>query len=305
MSSGESSDAADCGWEIDDILSAIAAGESPEIPEDYQAQVEFGREVLAGLDGKLYPQRSVVCFENSFLCGTADLVVVLSSGKVVVIDWKTGYTKRPPAGENLQLLSYAVGIGRELQVPEVECRIVELDQRIISTAIVDTNTADQVEKVVESIIAEAEQTKPEDWRANTSCKYCARKEKCPALENQITTVSVLNPEIAEKMTPEQVGEWLTKWQEKIDIVASLLDHVRGRAVQIIAAGGSVPGWKCKPGRKNRKWSDVNKLREMLPEAFESVPLSVAQLEKKLGKKAIPADLIEETRGNPQLERETS
>ena len=287
LASSGGSAAADRGWAIDDLMSAIAAGESPEIPEEYADQVAFGREVLTQLDGSMIPQHSVVCFQDSFLCGTADLVAL---GRIpVVLDWKTGWGDRPPADKNLQLMAYGCGVMTEHQLQACELWLVELDKRTISKAVLNAADIPAIEDRVNRLISEAGR---EPFTPCSSCKYCKRRETCPALSREVAEVAEVS---SAGLTDAEVGAFLDKWLEKVEVVASLVDQVKGRAISIIAAGGTVPGWTCKQGRKTRKW------KEAPAEAMEQVPMSVAQYEKKIGK--APADMVIESRGNPQLVKE--
>ncbi len=93
------------------------------------------------------------------------------------------------------------------------------------------------------------------------------------------------------LTPEEISDALTRGAD----LEKWLNDLREHALSEALAGRAIPGWKAVEGRSIRVWSDpeaaFSKALELgVPEAvlYERKPVTLAALEKTLGKKAFLA-----------------
>ena len=112
------------------------------------------------------------------------------------------------------------------------------------------------------------------------------------------------------LTPEALGQVLTKGQTLVE----WYEAAKKVALDLILDGKTVPGWKAVEGRSTRIWSDQDKALEKLQAAgidraviYDSVPKTLAQLEKMLGKTKfteLVGDLVVRPQGKPALADES-
>ena len=116
---------------------------------------------------------------------------------------------------------------------------------------------------------------------------------------------------AQLLTDAEIGDILTRAQELQDWVKSLQDYALSAALD----GREIKGWKAVEGRGSRDWAGgTDQAFKLLAERgiddallWERKPVTVAGLEKALGKKAfeeIAGDIICRTAGKPTLKPES-
>lgn len=108
------------------------------------------------------------------------------------------------------------------------------------------------------------------------------------------------------LTTDQLGEYLKKGQD----VAKWLKDIEEVALKESLAGNEVPGWKAVAGRTTRDWTDMDAAFAKLeadgvqPEIlWERKPLSLAQVEKAVGKKIFAesvSEFVTKKTGKPAL-----
>ena len=94
-----------------------------------------------------------------------------------------------------------------------------------------------------------------------------------------------------------------------DLVA-WYEAVKKRALEVMLNGEKIPGWKVVEGRSSRVWSNQDKALDTLIEngidravIYDSVPKTLAQLEKVLGKKKfeeLVGEFVVKPQGSPTL-----
>ena len=113
----------------------------------------------------------------------------------------------------------------------------------------------------------------------------------------------------DELDNSQIGEYLKKGLD----VAAWLKDVQEYALAECLAGRKVPGWKVVEGRSTRKWSDEGKAIKTLldsgiaeEEIFETKPLTLAKIEKVIGKEGMEAvaKYIIKPPGSPTLVEES-
>lgn len=136
--------------------------------------------------------------------------------------------------------------------------------------------------------------------AGKHCRFCPAQPMCPELHKQTQLIAVdefsssplMDPRL---LTPAQLGDIL----EKADLVEDWLRSVRQHVQSQLESGSNVPGWKLVPKRATRVWVDQERVVEYLKqkecldteEIFELKMKSPAAIEKIVGKKNLPADLV--------------
>lgn len=304
---GLPSAAASRGTDIHATIAAVISGELVTVfPED-QPLVDYARacldeairwcaepcEVLAEvrLTGQI-PGTS----------GTADAVIINEfESRAVLIDWKTGFSARAEPSRNLQLKTYGAALVGTYGLETIRLMVVELDKQHITTTTYDGGTlVAETLPEIHAVISAAKSATEADYRQCQACKWCVKSVTCPAIENALSesveVVTIARAEdpatVAKTLAPRDCGEFLTTWKERVEMAASILKHVEGRAVAIIEAGGEVPGWEIGEGRKTRKWADEWEAAKVLEYTFPGVEIyerslmSPAAIEKTLGKKVV-------------------
>ena len=161
----------------------------------------------------------------------------------------------------------------------------------------------------------------EDYQAGEWCKFCKAKATCSKRAEGMFTVEPIMHSArtgsdgaksiqttgALTLNDDQVGEILTRARE----VASWLKDLEDYALKATLEGRHIAGWKAVEGRSSREWSggsdkaftqlQIRGVAETI--LYERKPVSVAELEKTLGKKAfaeIAEGLWTNTPGKPTL-----
>ena len=226
--------------------------------------------------------------------GTCDCILI-QGDTMTVIDYKYGVGVPVDAVDNPQLKLYALGalndFGIAYDVEKVEMHIY---QPRINNVSVDSTTTDELlawaENVVKPLAAKAIKGEG-DYDAGEWCKFCPHAGRCRQLTETCTeyvethslraAVPILAPhEVAEVLRMEPL---VTLW----------LKRVKAQALTTLLNGGEVPGFKAVEGRGSRNWADeLEVARELERQGFnredytKTEVLSVAQMEKALGKKKV-------------------
>lgn len=261
--------------------------------------------------------------------GTADCVMI-GDGHLDVVDYKNGAGVVVEAENNPQMLLYAWGalnyfrpiFGDSIQT--VHMSIVQPNAggvREWETAVdqltewVDNYAWPQAKKAWGGV---------REFHAGDWCKFCKAKATCterakamfdvepyvgraPSGYDEEATLYADGKEVCTTLSDSQIGDILTRGKD----VAAWLKDLEAYALSASLEGRPIPGWKAVEGRGSREWNGGSDaafaaLEERgVAEAmlYERKPVSVAGLEKALGKKvfAEAADgLWTKTPGKPTL-----
>lgn len=269
--------------------------------------------------------------------GTADCVMV-GSGRLDVVDYKNGSGVVVEAENNPQMMLYAWGALRYFRpifgdtIHVVHMSIVQPNAggvREWETSVLDLRC--WINLVAKDCADKAWRGEPE-FHAGEWCKFCKARATCterakamfdvePLLgsapggeivDNHVyvhqpngATNTALRPPML--ITDEEVGHILTRAK----YVAAWLKDLEDYALKATLEGRSIAGWKAVEGRGSREWcggSDAafEQLQSRgVDEAvlYERKPVSVAALEKALGKKVFAETahgLWTKTPGKPTL-----
>lgn len=234
--------------------------------------------------------------------GTADCAFYVEGERLLhIIDLKYGRGVPVDANGNPQLKYYALGMLLSLPAdkPVRRVKMTICQPRIGNIAHDECSVEDLLDFGTELLDGVNAALRP-DAPLNPSpeaCKFCKAKGKCPALRK--TALAVAQDEFGEvldptTLPPEQIGSLLAK----ADMLEEWLRGLRAIALSQAEAGVEIPGFVLQAKRATRKWADeltvINWAFEQgLPhsEVFDSKLKSPAALEKVVGKKNMPNDLI--------------
>ena len=224
--------------------------------------------------------------------GTADCIMI--GGEVLhIVDFKYGKGVDVSAENNPQLKLYAVGailqymafydiftvrmtivqprIKREPDTWEIEAR------NLLNWAEHAVKPAAQLAIAGEGEFAEG------DW-----CRWCAVRANCRARAGANTALEDFGCKMPPLLTDEEVGRALTLGRR----LKSWLSDLEEYALTACLNGADITGWKAVEGRSVRAWTDPlapyeEAKRAGVPEEmlYERKPVTLAQLEKIMGKKA--------------------
>lgn len=240
--------------------------------------------------------------------GTADCILI-SGGTIHVIDFKYGKSPdgRVSAEGNPQLALYALGACEAYKM------LYQIDR--VEMSIVQPRLSDGISTwgcPIKELLAFGQYVKGKaelaikgegDFNPGPkTCKYCRARGKCRArAENNVQLAFAIDKK-PPLITNEEVGQYLKQGAD----VAKWLSNLRDYALAECLAGKEVPGWKAVEGRGSRAWTDMDKAFDLLTKGgiaseavlWEKVPISLAQIEKLVGKKDFTDSVGEYVVKNP-------
>lgn len=246
--------------------------------------------------------------------GTCDCILI-GEETITVIDFKYGKGVPVDSENNPQMMLYALGAYEAYKnlfvIKNVRMCIVQ--PRINNNSTWECNIGDlllfgEYVKQQAALAYEGEgDFKPGEW-----CRFCKAKATCRARAEQEISLAFDDNfgKGTDLLTNEEIGRYL----ELGNNVSAWLSDLAAYALSECLAGREVAGYKAVNGRSSRNFDDVDKAFEILRESgvddamlWEKKPMSVAKLEKALGKKEIAeivGDMIVTTPGKPTLAKES-
>jgi hypothetical protein len=222
--------------------------------------------------------------------GTNDAAIIDPFYKLTIIDFKYGQGIPVDAKDNTQLMYYALGMLKGLDVPVVEMVIVQpraihsdgpvRKWLIPVTQLVDFKNTLKLSVGRVDIAAKSDKIYDHAFTGEW-CRFCPVLPKC---SEESKTVVLPKPE---ELTPEQ----LTKTLRSAKLVSEWVDSVESYALSQLQKGVKVPDYKLVRGRANRDWKDedqvIKEFSDLFGEKiFSKKLMSPAQLEKLVGKENI-------------------
>ena len=260
--------------------------------------------------------------------GTADCIMI-GSGVIDVVDYKNGSGVVVEAENNPQMMLYAWGAIRYFRpifgdsIRTVHMSIVQPNAGGVREWETDIFDLRQWATYVAPRSKEAWDG-AQEFHAGDWCRFCKAKATCterakamfdveplvgsqPHGSDESATLRADGKEVARTLSDDQIGDILTRAKD----VAAWLKDLEDYALKATLDGHPIAGWKAVEGRGTREWkggSDTafdNLLERGVPRAvlYEEKPVSVAGLEKALGKKAfaeVAEGLWRKTPGKPTL-----
>lgn len=221
--------------------------------------------------------------------GTGDCIVI-GGDTLHIIDLKYGTGVAVSAENNPQMRLYALGAWDTYRLFfPIKCvRMTIFQPRR------DSITSEEI--TVEELLAWGDWVRPiaaqayrgeGEFSVGEHCRFCRAKAQCRARAEYYLSLEPYQEKDPALLSNEEIGEILHRARS----LADWAKHLEEYALAAILNGEYVPGWKAVEGRTSRQYSDIDACFQHLiangiDEAilYERRPLSVAQLEKALGKK---------------------
>lgn len=229
---------------------------------------------------------------SSNMYGTADCII---DGKddICIIDYKHGKGNAVEVYKNLQLFIYGVAAIQTLKLDrdkKIHLVIVQPRAphpkgpiRTWSLQTEDLKHYDLIAKAYNEIVIKGNKTlKTGPW-----CKWCGGAPLCKAQFQDVKSIVKTNSLDPKKLS---IGD-IKKVLDKADQITNFISACRQYAYQYVTNGNSIKGYKLVQQRKNRKWSNEERVIRLLKdhgsEVYNSPKLiSPAQMEKIAGKKFV-------------------
>lgn len=248
--------------------------------------------------------------------GTADCILI-GEGVLHVIDFKYGKSPdgRVKAEWNPQMLLYALGAYEMYKILYTfkTVRLSIVQPRLpdgISEWECTLDEMLQFGSYVKERAALAIKGDGEFAPATKTCRYCKARGRCRARAEKNVELAFMVEKDPKLLTNEELGQYLLKGRD----IAKWYSDAQDVALAECLAGNDVPGWKAVEGRGSRDWADMDQAFKALITngisdtiLWERKPLSLAQVEKVVGKKdfqELVGDMVVKKPGKPALVEET-
>ena len=240
--------------------------------------------------------------------GTADAVLI-SDNTIAVFDYKHGKGVPVYAEHNPQMMIYALGA---LEAYRFLFPIDKVEMHIVQPRIDNYSSwscsADELFRFGEEVKAKADlayegkgEFTPGDW-----CRFCRARATCRARAEENVRLAFASKTKPELLSNEEIGKYLKTGTD----VAKWLEDLKEYALKECLNGHTVEGYKAVAGRGSRAFEDTDKAFEKLEKEgideamlYERKPLTVAKIEKLIGKKqfaTMVGDMVVKTEGKPTL-----
>jgi len=205
--------------------------------------------------------------------------------QAVLIELKSGYGYREPAESNLQVMAYSLGLLRDFE--KVEAYLIECDKKTFSHVIFTREDSVKLANGIASVIRQVVKQEG-NYTPGSYCTYCSKLTFCPAHEQALQSIETYKESIEaiKTLPPSEVGNKLSKYWDRMELIETYWSNLKARAMAIIEAGGEVEGFGVKVTSGSRRW--VNEQEAI--EAFGQLGIdyqrllelkSPAQVEKTL------------------------
>lgn len=246
--------------------------------------------------------------------GTSDAVVI-GDGKIEVIDFKYGKGIKVDAKGNPQLRLYGLGaadlFGDLYEFDTVRMTIIQPRLDWVSSE--ELSLKDLKEWAVNDVSPQAQKAADsvEEYAAGDWCRWCPAKALCRTRAEANLELARMDFRDPNLLTPEEIGEVLTKADQLKAWAKEVGDYVLEQAL----AGEHFAGWKLVEGRSNRTIvNETEAVKKLTAAGFDEAILykprelyGITQLEKNCGKKKLTevlGKLIEKPPGKPKLAPES-
>ena len=261
--------------------------------------------------------------------GTSDCIMI-GGGRICIIDYKNGAGVSVEAECNTQMMLYALG-ALQVYATIFGDSIKDVHLAIVQPHAGGVKTWDTTVEAIRAWGAGIRPIAEDAWEgkgnfsAGDWCRFCPAKAQCSTRARKMLELEpMLGSEPEGKLTPEQkaarvdsgnaaplltdaeIGDVLTRGRELAAWVKDLEEYALSAAL----AGREIAGFKVVEGRGSRDWTDQDAAFAALQERgvaeallYERKPVSVAGLEKAMGKKTFAetaADLVVKKPGKPAL-----
>ncbi len=242
--------------------------------------------------------------------GTADCIM-LSGNTLSVVDFKYGKGVPITAEKNPQMMIYALGAWAEYKFlyPIEHVHLAIVQPRISSEVSEWACTIDELLEFGEQVKAKAREALTEEsvfTPSEDACRFCRARTVCRARADKNTKFGAFTATDPKILSNTEIGKYLALGED----VARWLKELQDYALSKCLAGEKIAGYKAVEGRGSRDWVDVDKALSAIKESgvpeellYERKPLSLAQIEKLMGKKEFEScvgDMVIKNPGKPAL-----
>ena len=238
--------------------------------------------------------------------GTGDCVIV-ADDLLHIIDFKYGLGVLVSAKDNPQLKCYALGaldtFGDLYDINRIRLSIYQPRRENISTFDL---SKEELLKWADEILTPTAKLAYEgkgDFCAGEHCRFCKVRATCRAMAEY--TMKLAEYEFVEPPLLDAVE--IAAILQRVDVLISWADDVKEYALKQALAGIEYPGYKLVEGRSNRKYTDEDKVADVVAKAgydpYEKKLLGITAMEKQLGKKMfneLLSGLVMKPQGKPVL-----
>ncbi|NYV67252.1 DUF2800 domain-containing protein [Bacillus sp. Gen3] len=242
--------------------------------------------------------------------GTVDCLII-GGDTLYITDFKYGKGVKVDADNNPQMKLYALGAYMEYSFlyPIKNVHLAIIQPRLDSIS--------EFTLSLDELLAWGEEIKPLAQKAfngegefvpGEHCKFCKAKSQCRARADQYTALEDFKSMKPPLISNDEVGQIL----EKAEHIESWVKALKEYALAECLKGNEIPNWKAVEGRTTRNFVDQDKAFEHLKSngideaiLYDRVPLTVAKIEKELGKKEFKSlleepGLVVKSAGKPTL-----
>ncbi len=241
--------------------------------------------------------------------GTCDCILI-GGDTMHVIDFKYGKGVPVSAQENPQMLLYALGALKAYGIlyPVSTIKLSIVQPRLDSISTWEVLTADLIHWAADTVepIAKMAYEGEGKFTPGEHCRFCKIRGNCRAR----TEAAFAEIPRAEKplatLLPDEVAEAL----KKADMLAAWAKDLQEYSLTALLNGTEIPGWKAVHGRSVRRFTNADAAFRAIIESgveeamlYERKPLTLAAIEKVMGKKAFAdaaGSFIETPPGKPTL-----
>ena len=194
--------------------------------------------------------------------GTSDAIIVDTTKRTLyVVDLKFGMGVKVDAGDNPQLMMYALGAMEQCdQLGEFDQVCMVIHQPRLNHVSEHWIYVGDLWAFKRRAAEAAELTRQPDAPlvpGEKQCRFCKAKATCPALRAEVTEVVSGSATLDEFLVPDVTtgDNYLSVAMSKVGLVEDWCKAVRAEVERRLMAGQTVDGFKLVEGRKgNRKWS---------------------------------------------------
>lgn len=245
--------------------------------------------------------------------GTADCIMI-AGDEMHVVDYKNGAGVPVDAEENPQMMLYALGalnVYRPLygnSIQRIHLHIVQPNAGGVKSWEISRKDLNIWATEFVQARAKLAYNGEGDYNPGPWCDdhFCPARATCMARAKKLLEMEDVAGQDPATMNDSQIGEILTRATSLQKWVSALQDYAFNAAM----SGRKIDGFKLVEGRASRDWINQDEAFRQLqdkgvPEAmlWERKPVSVAGLEKSLGKKVFAeqaGELVERKPGKPAL-----
>lgn len=246
--------------------------------------------------------------------GTGDFVII-SDGTMEICDLKYGKGVPVSAIGNKQMRLYALGALSEFSflydIEKVKMTIIQ--PRLDSISTDQITTVDLLKWAEEELkpIAEKAFNGEGEYLAGEHCGFCRAKSICKARADKNLELAKYEFRTTDTLSENDISDILGKVDELVKWATDVKEYVLEQALE----GTVFPGWKVVEGRANRKYTDADKVAEVLlnnnylkEQIYKPQELQgLTNMEKIVGKKKLSelvGKLIVKPQGKPTLAPES-